>query len=132
MVAYDWIRGEPRGKLKKQQKQEDKGDCIDCKLCVHVCPTGIDIRNGTQLECVNCTACIDACDKMMENVGLPKGLIRYASEENIEKKANRHGECKRENRSDEQCSRMSLIISTKNQKHCTASRRDVKCSKRAK
>jgi len=64
-----------------------KGDCIDCFQCVHVCPTGIDIRNGTQLECVNCTACIDECDDMMEAVGLPKGLIRYASEDNIEKKA---------------------------------------------
>src|SRR5699024_4304796 len=59
---------------------------IDCFQCVYVCPTGIDIRNGTQLECVNCTACIDACDAMMEAVNLPKGLIRYASEENIEKK----------------------------------------------
>ncbi|WP_317129017.1 cytochrome c oxidase accessory protein CcoG [Mangrovivirga cuniculi] len=79
VVAYDWVRGEPRGKLKRGQVQEDKGDCIDCKLCVHVCPTGIDIRNGTQLECVNCTACIDACDEVMTKIGKPKGLIRYAS-----------------------------------------------------
>lgn len=91
VVAYDYKRGEKekgRAKFKKSENREasGKGDCIDCAQCVHVCPTGIDIRNGTQLECVNCTACIDACDSMMENVGLPKGLIRYASEENIEKK----------------------------------------------
>jgi cytochrome c oxidase accessory protein FixG len=81
VVAYDWLRGEPRGRLKKnEQKITDKqGDCIDCKLCVHVCPTGIDIRNGTQLECVNCTACIDACDEVMTKVEKPKGLIRYSS-----------------------------------------------------
>ncbi len=79
LVAYDWLRGEPRGKLKKNTTEAPKGDCIDCKLCVHVCPTGIDIRNGTQLECVNCTACIDACDDVMVKIGKPKGLIRYAS-----------------------------------------------------
>ncbi|HBH24858.1 MAG TPA: cytochrome c oxidase accessory protein CcoG [Cytophagales bacterium] len=78
-VIYDWIRGEPRGKLKKNEPQADNGDCIDCKMCVHVCPTGIDIRNGTQLECVNCTACIDACDDIMDKVGKPRGLIRYGS-----------------------------------------------------
>tara|TARA_R110002124_G_scaffold81193_1_gene214305 strand:+ start:4251 stop:5672 length:1422 start_codon:yes stop_codon:yes gene_type:complete len=90
-VAYDFVRGEKtegRAKFKKNEDREasGKGDCIDCFQCVHVCPTGIDIRNGTQLECVNCTACIDECDDMMEAVGLPKGLIRYASEDNIEKK----------------------------------------------
>jgi len=79
VVAYDWIRGEPRGHLKKDQPVAGLGDCIDCKLCVHVCPTGIDIRNGTQMECVNCTACIDACDDVMVKIGKPKGLIRYAS-----------------------------------------------------
>lgn len=80
VVAYDWIRGEPRGHIKKSATPvAPKGDCIDCKLCVHVCPTGIDIRNGTQLECVNCTACIDACDEVMIKIGKPKGLIRYAS-----------------------------------------------------
>jgi len=81
LVAYDWLRGEPRTKLKKslQATTERKGDCIDCKLCVHVCPTGIDIRNGTQLECVNCTACIDACDDVMVKINKPKGLIRYSS-----------------------------------------------------
>uniref|UniRef100_UPI004048D301 cytochrome c oxidase accessory protein CcoG n=1 Tax=Roseivirga sp. TaxID=1964215 RepID=UPI004048D301 len=78
-VMYDWIRGEPRGKMKKDQVQADKGDCIDCKLCVHVCPTGIDIRNGTQLECVNCTACIDVCDDVMTKIDRPKGLIKVSS-----------------------------------------------------
>lgn len=92
IVAYDHKRGEKEKGRAKFRKNEDrqatgKGDCIDCLQCVQVCPTGIDIRNGTQLECVNCTACIDACDSMMEAVNLPKGLIRYASEENIEKKA---------------------------------------------
>jgi len=79
VVAYDWIRGEPKGKLKKGAIEEGKGDCIDCKLCVHACPTNIDIRNGTQLECVNCTACIDACDDVMTKIKKPKGLIRYDS-----------------------------------------------------
>jgi cytochrome c oxidase accessory protein FixG len=91
-VAYDFVRGEKEVGRAKFNKQEDraasgKGDCIDCKQCVNVCPTGIDIRNGVQLECVNCTACIDECDTIMEGVGLPKGLIRYASEDEIEKKA---------------------------------------------
>ena len=79
VVAYDWLRGEPRGKLQKGKTDDSHGDCIDCKLCVHACPTGIDIRNGTQLECVNCTACIDACDQVMEKVDRPKGLIRFDS-----------------------------------------------------
>jgi len=118
-IMYDWLRGEPRGKMKKGAAQAGKqpdpllrmqaavqesatvtevvgghangtlqfsgselkplGDCIDCKLCVHVCPTGIDIRNGTQLECINCTACIDACDEVMDKIGRPRGLIRYDS-----------------------------------------------------
>ena len=82
VVAYDYVRGEPRGKV----SEEKTGDCIDCKACVRVCPTGIDIRNGTQLECINCTACIDACDEIMEAVDRPKQLIRYASENNIAKK----------------------------------------------
>jgi cytochrome c oxidase accessory protein FixG len=77
-VIYDWVRGEPRGKIKKDQEQAN-GDCIDCTLCVQVCPTNIDIRNGTQLECINCTACIDACDEVMMKVNRPTGLIRYDS-----------------------------------------------------
>ncbi|HRN72702.1 MAG TPA: cytochrome c oxidase accessory protein CcoG [Ginsengibacter sp.] len=82
VVAYDYKRGEPRTKYKKVQA-EGTGDCIDCYACVNVCPTGIDIRNGTQLECVNCTACIDACNFIMEKTGRPQGLIRYDSENNI-------------------------------------------------
>lgn len=90
VVAYNNKRGERekgRSKFKKNENRQElgKGDCIDCSQCVHVCPTGIDIRNGTQLECINCTACIDACDAMMEKVDLPKGLIGFYSEENIEK-----------------------------------------------
>ncbi|ANQ51129.1 4Fe-4S binding protein [Flammeovirga sp. MY04] len=145
VISYDHVRGEPRGKLKKQKKsasgcggcgsqqeavkpivsrvkpkrptpaplpeikkeektkeeevrkmtladvnasaseEQPQGDCIDCKLCVHVCPTGIDIRNGTQLECVNCTACIDACDEVMDKIDKPRGLIRFASANDIEK-----------------------------------------------
>jgi polyferredoxin len=117
VVAYDYLRGEPRGKQSKKQQVEaqpkddddckctdckgdgackdmgkhfaelitpvSKGDCIDCHACVRVCPTGIDIRNGTQLECVNCTACIDACEEVMVKLNKPKGLIRYASEQTI-------------------------------------------------
>lgn len=130
-IMYDWIRGEPRGKLKKagsaakvtsnpltgiqsEVKQatlatadpncaDDSvsitemaagaaprmGDCIDCKLCIHVCPTGIDIRNGTQLECINCTACIDACDEVMDKIGKPRGLIRYDSYNGVAESRNR-------------------------------------------
>jgi len=79
VIGYDYKRGEPRGKLHKGEERK-LGDCIDCHQCVQVCPTGIDIRNGTQLECVNCTACIDACDSIMEHIKKPKGLIRYTSE----------------------------------------------------
>jgi cytochrome c oxidase accessory protein FixG len=94
VVLYDWMRGEPRGKIRKKRKtpegipvtqEPELGDCVDCKLCVKVCPTGIDIRNGTQLECVNCTACMDACDEVMSKVGRDTGLIRYDSFANIEK-----------------------------------------------
>lgn len=96
-VAYDYERGEPRGKLKKKKAQaladaatvqetKPMGDCIDCNLCVQVCPTGIDIRDGIQLECVNCTACMDACDEVMEKIDRPKGLIRIDSIRGIEDK----------------------------------------------
>jgi polyferredoxin len=130
-IMYDWVRGEPRGKIRKSKKGQKPvtklptgagaaaalanpitsiqeqlkgaeatagaagaaatdnapalGDCIDCHLCVKVCPTGIDIRNGTQLECINCTACIDACDEVMDKVGRERGLIRYDSHDGIEK-----------------------------------------------
>lgn len=84
VVAYDYKRGETRGKFHKNEVRTT-GDCIDCEQCVRVCPTGIDIRNGTQLECINCTACIDACNRMMDAVGLPQDLIRLASENNIAK-----------------------------------------------
>lgn len=79
-VQYDFVRGEPRGKLKRNSTEtEGQGDCIDCKLCIQVCPTGIDIRDGIQLECVNCTACIDACDEVMTKINKPIGLIRMDS-----------------------------------------------------
>lgn len=91
VVAYDYKRGEKEAGRARINKKIDReaagyGDCIDCKLCVAVCPTGIDIRNGTQLECVNCTACIDECNDVMGKVGFEKGLIRYASEDEISKK----------------------------------------------
>src|SRR5690606_24625877 len=84
-VAYNEQRGEPRGKLSKKDEAA-KGDCVDCGLCVHVCPTGIDIRNGVQLECVNCTACVDACDTVMDKIGKPKRLIGFYSLGQIEGK----------------------------------------------
>ncbi len=111
IVAYDYMRGEPRGKLRKQKTEAQanlsnpvsqiqsavgqagkhtpeqprrQGDCIDCNLCIAVCPTGIDIRNGTQLECVNCTACMDACDFVMDKIEKPRQLIRYDSMSGIE------------------------------------------------
>ena len=79
VVAYDFKRGEPRRHLNKKEAARQAGDCIDCSLCVQVCPTGIDIRNGTQLECVNCANCIDACNLIMGKAGFPPGLIRYDS-----------------------------------------------------
>lgn len=85
LVAYDYVRGENRAKFKKgeNRKEAGKGDCVDCHHCIHVCPTGIDIRNGTQLECINCTLCMDACDHVMEELDLTKGLIRFDSESSI-------------------------------------------------
>lgn len=90
VVAYDHKRGEKRGKLQRNEQLVKRiagghGDCIDCHQCVVVCPTGIDIRDGVQMECVHCTACIDACDTVMDKVGTPRGLIRYASLNSIEK-----------------------------------------------
>lgn len=86
VVAYDYVRGEPREMIRKNSPTPSAGDCVDCSLCVKVCPTGIDIRNGTQLECVNCTACIDVCDHVMEKTNRPTGLIRFASENGIKNK----------------------------------------------
>ncbi|MGA0558335.1 cytochrome c oxidase accessory protein CcoG [Larkinella sp. VNQ87] len=108
VVAYDYIRGEPRGKRVKNLDRQPtagrptlnrraapsklitlnspKGDCVDCALCVQVCPMGIDIRNGSQLECINCTACIDACNNVMDKINRPRGLIRIDSQEGIEQK----------------------------------------------
>lgn len=87
IVAYDHVRGEPRGNAKKMKDAPASfGDCVDCFQCVRVCPTGIDIRNGTQMECIGCTACIDACDDVMKKTGKPFGLIRYASENGITNK----------------------------------------------
>ena len=90
VVAYDYKRGEKRGVLRRLQKFGERrfaglGDCVACQQCVAVCPTGIDIRNGTQMECVHCTACMDACDAVMTKVGHPAGLIRYASLNGIER-----------------------------------------------
>ncbi|MDF1763405.1 MAG: cytochrome c oxidase accessory protein CcoG [Oleibacter sp.] len=89
-VAYDFNRGEPRGKRSKKVKEDSDvkqlGDCIDCSLCVQVCPTGIDIRDGLQYQCIGCALCIDACDSIMEKIDKPKGLIRYATENELEGK----------------------------------------------
>ncbi len=85
-ITYDTERGEPRGARKKgvDRKSMAKGDCVDCGICVQVCPTGIDIRAGLQYECIGCAACIDACDQVMEKMDYPKGLIRYSTEHAIE------------------------------------------------
>lgn len=82
IVSYDAKRGEPRGALSRKDSTQDRklGDCIDCTMCVQVCPTGIDIRNGLQYECIGCAACVDACNVVMRKVGLPEGLVRYTTE----------------------------------------------------
>ena len=84
-ISYDYNRGEPRARGLKKKSEEGAGDCIDCYKCVSVCPTGIDIRAGQQMECVGCTACIDACDEVMKKIDRPQGLIRYASLSELEK-----------------------------------------------
>jgi len=87
IITYDPERGEPRGQRKKgiDPRSVGKGDCIDCEICVQVCPTGIDIRNGLQYECIACGACIDACDEVMDKMNYPRGLIRYTTENALEK-----------------------------------------------
>jgi cytochrome c oxidase accessory protein FixG len=87
IIAYDSGRGEPRSKL--SAKGAAGGDCVDCSICVQVCPTGIDIRNGLQYQCIGCAACIDGCDQVMERVGRPKGLIRYSTTHAVEQKLTR-------------------------------------------
>ena len=87
LPTYDFRRGEPRGKLKRDSAaSEQKGDCIDCNLCVGVCPTGIDIRHGQQEGCITCALCLDACDSVMDKINRPRGLIRYASLDEIQGK----------------------------------------------
>ncbi|WP_255991019.1 cytochrome c oxidase accessory protein CcoG [Chitinolyticbacter albus] len=88
IVSYDAERGEPRGPRKRgsDYKADGKGDCIDCKMCVQVCPVGIDIREGLQYECIGCTACIDACDEIMDKMQYPRGLIRYTTQNVLEHK----------------------------------------------
>jgi cytochrome c oxidase accessory protein FixG len=89
LVTYQGWRGETRGKHKAGESWEGRGDCIDCQACVHVCPTGIDIRNGPQLECIGCALCIDACDDMMGKVGRPLRLIDFVSLDNLQRRADR-------------------------------------------
>jgi cytochrome c oxidase accessory protein FixG len=86
-ITYDTERGDPKGSRRKgsDYKSQGLGDCVDCGICVQVCPTGIDIRNGLQYECIGCAACIDACDQVMEKMAYPKGLIRYTTERALEK-----------------------------------------------
>jgi cytochrome c oxidase accessory protein FixG len=89
IVAYDSRRGERRGAWKGRTDADPRGDCIDCAACVITCPTGIDIRDGLQMECIHCTQCIDACDKVMETIGKSRGLIRYGSRDQLEGKPRR-------------------------------------------
>lgn len=83
VVSYDYVRGEPRGARKKGKIVENLGDCVNCTMCVQVCPTGIDIRDGLQVECIQCAACVDACNEVMDKVGYPRGLIRYTTERQL-------------------------------------------------
>ena len=84
IISYDEQRGEPRGKLKERENNPGQGDCIDCSLCVQVCPVGIDIREGLQYQCIACGLCVDACNGVMDKVNLPRGLIRYDTTSNQE------------------------------------------------
>jgi cytochrome c oxidase accessory protein FixG len=86
IISYDPRRGEPRGKMRRGSDPSGQalGDCVDCQACVTACPTGIDIRNGLQMECIGCAQCIDACDAVMSKIGRPTGLIRYSSQEAME------------------------------------------------
>ena len=86
IISYDYNRGEPRAPLSKSEDNSDKGDCIDCDICVQACPVGIDIRDGLQYECIACSACIDACDEVMAKIGREKGLVRYTTEHALENK----------------------------------------------
>lgn len=91
IVSYDYNRGEPRGPRKKGTRPDELGDCIQCSMCVQVCPTGIDIRDGLQVECIQCAACVDACNEIMDKVGYPRGLIRYTTERQlVEKEQSRY------------------------------------------
>jgi len=89
IITYDAERGEPRGPRRRGADLAGKGDCIDCTWCVQVCPTGIDIREGLQIECIACAACIDACDSIMDKVGSPRGLIRYTTQHALDHKPTR-------------------------------------------
>lgn len=82
-VSYDPLRGEPRGTLRRSGHNNDQGACVDCGICVQVCPTGIDIRNGLQYQCINCGLCIDGCDQVMDRIEAPRGLIRFMSENDL-------------------------------------------------
>jgi cytochrome c oxidase accessory protein FixG len=92
IISYDTERGEPRGTRRKgvDPKEKGLGDCIDCGICVQVCPTGIDIRNGLQLECIACAACVDACDQVMDQMGYPRGLVRYSTENALARRYTKH------------------------------------------
>jgi cytochrome c oxidase accessory protein FixG len=97
IIAYDRGRGDPRGARGKKAdpKSLGLGDCVDCGICVQVCPTGIDIRDGLQYECIGCAACIDGCDQVMEKMGYPKGLIRYSTEYAMQERSGVEGIVKR-------------------------------------
>ena len=90
VVSYDYERGEPRGARKKGSNPDNLGDCIECLMCVQVCPTGIDIRDGLQVACIQCAACVDACNDIMDKVGYPRGLIRYTTERQLAEKEKSH------------------------------------------